>query len=100
MEAYDARAEKEGCGQGAEAEEERSKRRHLALMEASEVKVPRFIRELVDPQEVERFRPKAVSEGGRVPAAVGRREPDELDVVHLGVGKSGEGAVQVGGGKS
>ncbi|KAF1969196.1 Ribokinase-like protein [Bimuria novae-zelandiae CBS 107.79] len=60
MKAYDARAEKGDCGQGVEAEEERRMKRHLALMEASEVVVPRFIRELVDPEGVERFRARAV----------------------------------------
>ena len=64
MKAYDARAEKEGCGKGEEAEEERVKRRHLALMEASEVVAPRFIGDLVDPPDVERFRPRVV-EGGK-----------------------------------
>ncbi|KAL1603486.1 proliferating cell nuclear antigen [Paraconiothyrium brasiliense] len=98
MAAYDARAEKEGCGQGAEAAEEKSKRRHLALMEASEVTVPRFIGELVEPPDVEKFRPRVVVEGSRVPDSVGRREPNELDVVHLGLGAKGEGAVQVGDG--
>ena len=63
MKAYDARAEKEGCGQGKEAEEERTKKRHLALMEASEVVVPRFLRELVDPPDVERFRARTVETG-------------------------------------
>lgn len=60
MKAYDARAEKEGCGQGKEAEEDRTKKRHLALMEASEVVVPRFLKELVDPPDVERFKPRTV----------------------------------------
>lgn len=73
MAAYDMRAEKEGCGQGKEAEEEKAKKRHLALMEASEVTVPRFLRELVDPPELEKFRPTAVKEGGRVPESGGAR---------------------------
>lgn len=60
MAAYDLKAEKEGVGRGKEAEDEKSKKRHLALMEASEVTVPRFIRELVEPEGVERFRPRAV----------------------------------------
>ncbi|KAL5404354.1 hypothetical protein PMIN03_009213 [Paraphaeosphaeria minitans] len=90
MSAYDARAGKEGCGQGEEAAEEKAKKRHLALMEASEVTVPRFLRELVDPPEVEKFRPTAVKEGERVPQSVGDERPDELNVLHLGVGKEGE----------
>ncbi|OAG09129.1 Ribokinase-like protein [Paraphaeosphaeria sporulosa] len=95
MLAYDTRAEKEGCGQGQEAAEEKAKKRHLALMEASEVTVPRFLRELVYPPEVEKFRPTAVKEGDRVPQSVGEKEPDELNVLHLGVGKDGEGGTQV-----
>jgi pyridoxine kinase len=61
MAVYDARAEKEGCGRGVEAEEDRERKRHLALMEASEVTVPRFLRELVEPEGVEKFRPRAVN---------------------------------------
>ncbi|KAF2009859.1 Ribokinase-like protein [Aaosphaeria arxii CBS 175.79] len=60
MEKYDAQVEKEGCGQGAEAEEQRAKRRHLALMNASEVKPVRFFKELTDPPELERFKPRSV----------------------------------------
>jgi pyridoxine kinase len=60
MEEYDARAEKDGCGQGEEADEERTKKRHLALTNASEVKVVRFMREIADPPDLERFKPRAV----------------------------------------
>lgn len=60
MRVYDERVEKEGCGRGKEAEEERVKKRHLALMKASEVVAPRFVRDLVEPVGVERFRARAV----------------------------------------
>lgn len=92
MRAYDMRAEKEGRG---EADKETIKKRHLALMNASEVKVVRYVKELVHPPNLERFRPRAVTEGENVPPEVGRRKPDELNVLHLGVGPEGEGAVQV-----
>jgi pyridoxine kinase len=95
MAAYDTRAEKEGRGQGDEAEEEKTKKRHLALMNASEVTVVRHVKELLDPPDLERFRPRAVDEGSRVPDDVGERKANELNVVHLGVGIKKEGAVQV-----
>jgi pyridoxine kinase len=95
MEAYDARVEKEGRGEGDEADDERTKRRHLALMNASEVKVVRYVKELLDPPDMERFKPQAVHEGAQVPDHVGKREADELKVLHLGVGPKGEGAIQV-----
>lgn len=62
MQAYDGRAEKEGCGSGDEDAAERSRRRHLALMNASEVQVVRYVRDLVDPPDLERFRPRAVED--------------------------------------
>jgi pyridoxine kinase len=92
MKQYDARADKEGAG---EADE---KKRHLALMDASEVKVVRYVKELLDPPDLERFMPKAVEE--KVPDEVGKREADELNVVHLGVGREKEGAVQIEEGKT
>jgi pyridoxine kinase len=92
MAAYDARAEKEGRG---EADE---KKRHLALMNASEVKVVRYVKELLDPPDLGRFKPRAVEE--KVPEDVGERKADELNVVHLGVGMKKEGAVQVEEGKT
>lgn len=64
MEAYDARADNEGAAQGAEAEAERTKQRHLALMNASEVTVPRFVKEIIDPPNLERFEPRAVASAG------------------------------------
>jgi pyridoxine kinase len=67
MEAYDRRAEKDGCGQGDEVDEETKKKRHLALMNASEVKVVRHVKELVDPPYLERFKPRPVEEGGHTP---------------------------------
>ncbi|KAF2800027.1 Ribokinase-like protein [Melanomma pulvis-pyrius CBS 109.77] len=95
MKIYDARAEKEGHGKGHEADSERELRRHLKLMNASEVKVVRYVKELVNPPHLERFKPRAVEEGNRVPEEVGRSEPDELDVLHLGLGRTAEGGVQV-----
>jgi pyridoxine kinase len=92
MKQYDARADKEGAG---EADE---KKRHLALMDASEVKVVRYVKELLDPPDLERFMPKAVEE--KVPDEVRERETDELNVVHLGVGREKEGAVQTEEGKT
>ena len=60
MKAYDARAEKEGRMQGDEAEREKAQNRHVALMNASEVKVVRHVRDILDPPELERFAPKVV----------------------------------------
>jgi pyridoxine kinase len=80
MAAYDALAEKEGRGQGDEAEEEKTRKRHLALMNASEVKVVRYVKELLDPPDLERFRPRAVYEKSRVPDV-----PDDM-----GEGKADE----------
>jgi pyridoxine kinase len=100
MKAYDARVEKEGRGEGDDADEERSKKRHLALMNASEVKVVRYVKELIDPPDLQRFRPRTVDEGRQVPDHVGVRTADELDVLHLGVGPKGEGAMQVQEGKT
>lgn len=94
MEEYDARASRQ-AREGESDDEETAKKRHLALMNASEVKVVRYVRELLDPPHLERFEPKAVEEGAQVPADVGERKADELEVVHLGVGPEGEGAVQV-----
>jgi pyridoxine kinase len=94
MKVYDARAAKEGRT-GEEADEGTKKKRHLALMNASEVKVVRYVKELIDPPNLERFKPKAVEEGSKVPKDVGEKKPDELHVTHLGVGTEGEGAVQV-----
>lgn len=83
MEEYDAKIERGGGG------EESEKKRHLALMNASEVVVPRHVKDLLDPPDLERFRPRAVEVG----TSEIKREGDELGVLHLGVG--GEGAVQV-----
>ncbi|KAF1833043.1 Ribokinase-like protein [Decorospora gaudefroyi] len=94
MAAYDARAAKEGRGEGDEADEEIMQKRHLALMNASEVTVPRFVKELIDPPDLDKFRPSVV-EGAHVPREVGEKRPDELNVLHLGVGTEGEGAMQV-----
>ncbi|KAL7779014.1 hypothetical protein CFE70_008517 [Pyrenophora teres f. teres 0-1] len=95
MKAYDLRAAKEGRGEGDEADEEMAKKRHLALTNASEVTVVRYVKELLDPPELERFTPRAVYEGDSVPAEVGERRPDELNVVHLGVGAKDAGGIQV-----
>lgn len=94
MEEYDARASRQ-AREGEEDDEELAKKRHLALMNASEVKVVRYVKDLLDPPDLERFEPKAVDEGANVPADVGERKADELKVVHLGIGPEGEGAVQV-----
>jgi pyridoxine kinase len=95
MKAYDARAAKEGRGEGEEADEETIKRRHLALTNASEVKVVRYVKELLDPPDLERFKPRAIPEGAQVPDHVGEPKADELRVLHLGVGPEGLGAMQV-----
>jgi pyridoxine kinase len=95
MKLYDVRVAKEGRGEGDEADEERHKKRHLALMNASEVKVVRYVKELLDPPDLERFKPTAIHEGNEVPDHVGARQADELKVLHLGVGPKGEGAMQV-----
>jgi len=60
MKVYDARAAKEGCGEGVEAEADIAKRRHLALMNASEVTVVRHVKELIDPPNLDRFKPRSV----------------------------------------
>jgi len=62
MEAYDDRVGRVGSSQGEEEEEESKKKRHLALMCASEVQVVRHVRDLVDPQELGRFEPRAVGD--------------------------------------
>jgi pyridoxine kinase len=95
MKAYDTRIEKEGRGEGDEASEERTRKRHLALMNASEVKVVRYVKELINPPDLDRFRPRAVGEGSKVPDEVTEKKPDGLHVLHLGVGPEGEGAFQV-----
>jgi hypothetical protein len=95
MEKYDARAKKEGHGQGDEDTQEREKRRHLALTNASEVKVPRFIKEINEPPHLDKFKPRAVEEAGNVSDEVGRMQPDELNVLHPGLGGTGEGSLQV-----
>ena len=62
MEVYDKKAEKEGRGAGREGEEDAKRKRHLALMNASEVVVPRHVSDLVEPPELEQFRPRALVE--------------------------------------
>ena len=71
MKAYDARAAKEGRGEGDEADKEVAKKKHLALTNASEVTVVRYVRELLDPPELDRFKPRAVYQGDSVPREVG-----------------------------
>lgn len=90
MAAYDARAAKEGCGSGEEDQRERELRRHLAVTNASEVRVVRFVRDLVEPPGVERFRAREMVEGRRVDGRVGERVPRE-GVVRLGLGDTGDG---------
>lgn len=94
MAEHDARASRQ-VREGEADDEETRKKRHLALMNASEVKVVRYVKELLDPPNLDRFEPKAVDEGAKVPEHVGERKADELKVVHLGVGPEGEGAIQV-----
>lgn len=61
MEAYDAAVERgAGAAAGADADGVAAEDRHLALMNASEVVVPRYARELRDPPCLDRFRPRAV----------------------------------------
>lgn len=98
MAAYDLRLERTGSGPSSSddgGDGEAEKKRHLALMNASEVKVVRFARELREPGGLEKFAPREVKEGGGVDESVGEKRPDALDVLHLGVGKEGEGAMQV-----
>ena len=63
MKAYDARAEKDGRGLGEDAEKDGAQKRHIALMNASEVKVVRYVRDLLEPPELEKFKPRVVGEG-------------------------------------
>jgi pyridoxine kinase len=93
MKAYDARVAKEGRGEGEEADAEKSTKRHLALTNASEVVVPRHVKDLIDPPHLERFKPRAVVEGSEVPSNVGERKADELNVLHLGIGPEGQSEV-------
>lgn len=86
MEVYDSRIARGGGG------EQLEKKRHLALMNASEVVVPRHVRDLLDPPDLERFQPRAVKV--KVEGEI-KREGDELGVLHLGVGSTRDGAVQV-----
>ena len=86
MSAYDSRIARGGGG------EQLEKKRHLALMNASEVVVPRHVRDLLDPPDLERFQPRAVRV--KVEGEI-KREGDELGVLHLGVGSTRDGAVQV-----
>ncbi|OAL44164.1 Ribokinase-like protein [Pyrenochaeta sp. DS3sAY3a] len=95
MAAFDKRAAKSGRAEDEDADDETQKKRHLALMNASEVQVVRYVKELVDPPDLERFTPRRVEEGGRVPNEVGDKKPDGLNVLHLGIGTEKEGAVQV-----
>jgi pyridoxine kinase len=95
MRAYDARVEKQGCGQGEEAKEEQERMRHWALMNASEVVVPRFIEDIIDPPDLEKFRPRGLEQGDNVPEEVGKNEADELGVLPVGLGKTNEGAIQI-----
>lgn len=62
MDVYDTRIQRVGSGQGNEDDEETEKQRHLALMNACEVKVVRYVKELLDPPDVERFKARAVKE--------------------------------------
>lgn len=85
MKEYDERIARTGGGEQGEKE------RHLALTNASEVVVPRHVASLIDPPDLERFKPRAVKvdHGGDI-----RKGSDELGVLHLGIGNEG-GAVQV-----
>ena len=95
MREWDSRAKKEGCGSGDEDAQDRERRRHLALMNASEVKVVRHVYALVHPPDLERFKPRKVEEGEKVADEVGQNEPDQFGVMTLGLGKRNEGAIQV-----
>jgi pyridoxine kinase len=78
MKAYDARAEKDGRGRGVEDEAERAQKRHVALMNASEVKVVRHVGDIVGPPELERFTPKVVEEGRNVSDDQGWKKVDDM----------------------
>jgi pyridoxine kinase len=93
METYDRQAEKLGLGSGDEDKEYREKRRHLALMNASEVQVVRYVRDLLEPGDLERFRARKM-EDVSVPGHVGEKVPGEFGVLRLGLGGA-PGAVQV-----
>lgn len=95
MAAFDKRAAKSSRAEDEDVDGETQSKRHLALMNASEVQVVRYVKELVDPPDLERFKPRRVAEGGKVPKEVGDKKPDGLNVLHLGLGTEKEGAVQV-----
>jgi pyridoxine kinase len=96
MKVYDARVEKEGRGEGHEASEERAKKRHLALMNASEVKVVRYAKEIMDPPDLGKFKPRRVEGPGNVRDEATEKKPDGQNALHLGVGVKREAAGQVG----
>lgn len=75
MRVYDAAAARTGALDG--MAEVGGKKRHLALMNASEVVVPRFVGELVAPPDVDRFRPRAVDVGGERNG--GGKEEEEVE---------------------
>lgn len=95
MAAYDSRLARTGSGSGDEDDGVAAKKRHLALMNASEVQVVRYVRELLDPPELEKFKAREAHEGRDVPGEVDEQRPDGLDVQHLGVGTGTDGAMQV-----
>ncbi|KAF2662997.1 Ribokinase-like protein [Lophiostoma macrostomum CBS 122681] len=97
MSDWDARAEKEGCGTGEDDVQDRAQRRHLALMNASEVKVVRYVDALLDPPNLARFEARSVEEreSGKVAEDVGSNKPDQFGVLSLGLGTGKEGAIQV-----
>jgi pyridoxine kinase len=101
MKDWDARAEKEGCGTGEDDVQDRVKRRHLALMNASEVKVVRHVDALLQPPHLERFEARRIEEreSGKVGEEVGNNEPDQFGVLSLGLGRRNEGAIQIVGEK-
>lgn len=60
MQEYDERVAASAGKVRTEEQAEAQKKRHLALMNASEVTVVRYVRDLVDPPDVDRFEAKAV----------------------------------------
>ncbi|KAF2200402.1 Ribokinase-like protein [Delitschia confertaspora ATCC 74209] len=83
MEDWDREVERVREGKGEEARRDSEMRRHLALTRASEVNVVRFVKEMVCPPEVGRFRARAVHirGNGEREEGTGEKEEGNEDIV-------------------